>query len=101
MKKEKDLCKDCTEYGSHFCPECLEEQDAQKKTSNNKPVDNPNKWSYKYTVTVKQPEHVLDIFGLVVYGGVLVNIDEGHESKHRKFLYKDALNNLRKIEESL
>lgn len=26
MKKEKDPCKDCTEYGSHFCPECLEEQ---------------------------------------------------------------------------
>ncbi len=28
MKKEKDPCKDCTEYGSHFCPECLEELEA-------------------------------------------------------------------------
>ncbi len=27
MKKEKDLCKDCAEYGSEFCPECLEELD--------------------------------------------------------------------------
>lgn len=43
MKKETDPCKDCTEYGSHFCPECLEEQEAQKKTSNNKPVDKSKK----------------------------------------------------------
>lgn len=25
MKKEHDVCKDCVEYGSHFCPECLDD----------------------------------------------------------------------------
>lgn len=25
MKKEKELCKYCAEYGSAFCPECLDE----------------------------------------------------------------------------
>jgi hypothetical protein len=42
MKKEKDPCKDCTEYGSHFCPECLEEQTTNDKISTAKLV-NKNK----------------------------------------------------------
>lgn len=44
---------------------------------------------------------LIDIFGLTVYGGYLINIDEGLQSEHRKFLYKDSLTVLRKIEESL
>ncbi len=41
MKKEKDLCKDCAEYGSEFCPECLEELEEQKKTTDDKPASEP------------------------------------------------------------
>lgn len=43
MKKEKDLCKDCAEYGSEFCPECLEEQTKQDKKLEKLPVDKPKK----------------------------------------------------------
>ena len=31
MKKEQDRCKDCSEYGSEFCPECLDEQPIHNK----------------------------------------------------------------------
>ena len=27
MKHENEHCKDCAEYGSEFCPECLDESD--------------------------------------------------------------------------
>jgi hypothetical protein len=43
MKKEKEQCKDCAEYGSEFCPECLEELAAQKTIIDNKSVDNSKK----------------------------------------------------------
>ena len=30
---KQNNCKDCAEYGSEFCPECLEELSAQKTIS--------------------------------------------------------------------
>jgi hypothetical protein len=30
---KQNNCKDCAEYGSEFCPECLEELAAQKTIS--------------------------------------------------------------------
>jgi hypothetical protein len=32
LKKEKDRCKDCAEYGSEFCNDCLKEQTDTKQT---------------------------------------------------------------------
>lgn len=36
-EKEEDICKDCAEYGSDFCDECLEEyknrSESETKTS--------------------------------------------------------------------
>lgn len=36
MQKELDRCKDCAEYGSEFCEDCLkeqlEQQELQRKT---------------------------------------------------------------------
>ena len=44
---------------------------------------------------------LIDIFGLSIYGGNLINIDEGVERDHRRFCYKESLDNLRKIENCL
>lgn len=44
---------------------------------------------------------LIDIFGLAIHKGILINIDEGVERDHRRFCYKDALSKLRKIEDSL
>lgn len=44
---------------------------------------------------------LIDIFGLKIFGGHLINIDEGLNSNERKHLYKEELMNLRKIEETI
>lgn len=44
---------------------------------------------------------LIDIFGLAIHGGHLINIDEGLQRDHRRFCYRDALNKLRNVEESL
>jgi hypothetical protein len=40
MKHENEPCKDCAEYGSEFCPECLDELKTQEKQVVKIPVDN-------------------------------------------------------------
>lgn len=44
---------------------------------------------------------LIDIFGLAIYNGFLINIDEGLERDHRRFCYQDSLKQLRNIENSL
>jgi len=44
---------------------------------------------------------LIDIFGLAIHGGYLINIDEGIERDHRRFCYQDSLTILRNIENSL
>lgn len=44
---------------------------------------------------------LIDIFGLSIHRGFLVNIDEGVNKDHRRFCYQNELNILRKIEKIL
>lgn len=44
---------------------------------------------------------LIDIFGLAIHKGLLINIDEGNQRDHRRFCYQKELNKLRKIEDNL
>lgn len=44
---------------------------------------------------------LIDIFGLAIHGGYLINIDEGYKKDHRRFSYRNHLINLRRIENIL
>lgn len=44
---------------------------------------------------------LIDIFGSIVCGGLLVNIDDGHKSKDRKQLYKNDLECINRINKYL
>ena len=44
---------------------------------------------------------LIDIFGLMNEGGTLVNLDEGTNNKDRKFLYRDHLKKLNKLNAEL
>lgn len=35
MQQELDVCKDCTEYGSEFCEDCLKEQREKQSSLQN------------------------------------------------------------------
>lgn len=39
MRKEPNICKDCAEYGSEFCEDCLKEQLEQQQELQRKMQD--------------------------------------------------------------
>jgi hypothetical protein len=44
---------------------------------------------------------LIDLFGLAIHGGFLINIDEGYKRDHRRFCYVESLRILRGIENIL
>lgn len=44
---------------------------------------------------------LIDIFGLAIHNGYLINIDEGRDRDRRRFCYLESLKNLRRVEDIL
>ena len=44
---------------------------------------------------------LIDIFGLIPYGGYLANLDEGYHAEARRLLYDSAFRNLKRINQVL